>query len=163
MAITFNADEIYSMAEQIERNGVDFYNTAADNTADPDAAKMLRELAAMEAEHEQTFRQMKAELAAHERATSAYDPAGEGGLYLHAMVEGKIFDFSVKPAETLTGAESIEQILDTAIGLEKDSILFYVTMKGMVPTSAGKGRLDEIIDQEVGHIATLSRKRPAKA
>ena len=161
MAITFNADEIYSMAEQIERNGAAFYDKAADNSADEETARMLRELAAMELEHEQAFTQMKAELAAHERATSTYDPDGEAGLYLHAMVEGKIFDFTVKPADKLTGSEGLREVLTTAIGLEKDSILFYVTMKGMVPESSGKGRIDDIIDQEVSHIATLSRKLQA--
>jgi rubrerythrin len=161
MAITFNADEVYTMAEQIERNGAEFYRKAAENTPDADAGKMLLELAEMEVDHERTFSQMKAELAGHERATSTYDPAGEGGLYLHAMVEGKIFDFTVKPADKLTGAESLGDILNTAIGLEKDSILFYVTMKGMVLVDHGKGRLDEIIDQEVGHIVTLSNKLQA--
>ncbi|HUS90252.1 MAG TPA: ferritin family protein [Phycisphaerae bacterium] len=161
MAITFNIDEIYTMAQQIERNGADFYNKAAENSADAEAARMLRELAAMEVDHEKTFTQMKAELARHERATSGYDPAGEGALYLHAMVEGKIFDFTVKPADALTGAESLPDLLQTAIGLEKDSILFYVTMKGMVPSGGGKGRIDEIIDQEVSHIATLSNKLQA--
>jgi rubrerythrin len=36
MAFTYNADEIFEMALQIERNGVDFYCRAAGKTDDPD-------------------------------------------------------------------------------------------------------------------------------
>jgi len=158
MAILFNAEEIYSMAVQIERNGAEFYRKAAKGTGGKPAAKMLLELAAMEDDHERTFTQMKNALTDRERTGETFDPAGEGDLYLQAMVEGKIFDFSVKPADALTGAESLASILRTAIGLEKDSILFYVTMKGMVPQDRGKERIDDIIRQELGHIGLLSKK-----
>ena len=33
--ITFNPDEIFEMAEQIERNGAKFYRKAAERTAGP--------------------------------------------------------------------------------------------------------------------------------
>ncbi len=161
MAITFNADEIYAMAEQIERNGAGFYRKAAEGTPDEGAKEMLLGLAAMEDEHEQTFAQMKADLARHDRAEATFDPMGEGALYLQAMVEGKIFDLTVKPADQLSGAESLPDILTTAIGLEKDSILFYITMKGMVPGDGGKARIDDIIQQEVGHVVLLSKQLAA--
>ena len=158
MAILFNADEIYAMAVQIERNGAEFYRKAAQGAGGKPAAKMLLELADMEDDHERTFTQMKDQLAESERTGQTFDPAGEGDLYLRAMVEGKIFDFTVKPADSLTGAEPLQSILQTAIGLEKDSVLFYVTMKGMVSTDSGKQRIDDIIRQELGHIGLLSKK-----
>lgn len=161
MAITFSADEIYTMAEQIERNGAAFYRKAARGASGRQAADVLLDLARMEDDHERTFRQMKADLAGHERAEATFDPIGEGALYLHAMVEGKIFDFTVKPADRLSGAEGLADILHAAIGLEKDSILFYVTMKGMVPKGSGQDRIEDIIQQEVGHVATLSEKLTA--
>ncbi len=159
MPVTFQPNEIYTMAVQIERNGSEFYRKAAENATDASLRQTLLDLAAMEDDHEQTFQQMKDRLPGPGTATA--DPMGEGGLYLQAMVEGKIFDLSVKPAEGLTGAETTEDILDRAIGLEKDSILFYVTMKGMVPVNGGKEKIDAIIDQEVGHIATLTKKLQA--
>ena len=44
MSITFNADEIFEMAEQIERNGATFYREAAGNTLDADVKEMLLSL-----------------------------------------------------------------------------------------------------------------------
>jgi rubrerythrin len=80
MAITFNAEEIYTMAEQIERNGADFYRKAAEGASDEEIAQMLLDLAAMEDEHERTFSQMKAALADDERVATAFDPENEGAL-----------------------------------------------------------------------------------
>ena len=48
--------------------------------------------------------------------------------------------------------------LEIAIGLEKDSIVFYQSMKSAVPKDLGQQRIDDIIDQEIGHILTLTKQ-----
>ena len=48
-----------------------------------------------------------------------------------------------------------EEVLNIAIGLEKDSIVFYESMKNVVPDAAGKNKLNAIIKQEIGHIVEL--------
>ncbi len=48
MAITFNADEIYNIAEQIERNGQKFYSDSARRVKEPPAKQVLQNLADME-------------------------------------------------------------------------------------------------------------------
>ena len=156
--ITFNADEVFEMAEQIERNGAGFYRKAAGLGHGKPAAELLLNLAKDEDEHERTFTRMRSQLTAAARAETNFDPEGEGALYLHAMVQGRIFNFKAVPADKLTGAESLQDILRIAIELEKDSILFYYTLRKMVPEEAGKARIHDIIDQEVGHIATLSKR-----
>lgn len=161
--ITFNADEVYEMAEQIERNGAGFYRKAAEASASEDVAKVLRDLAAMEDDHEKTFASMRAELSGPEKAATQFDPDNEGALYLHAMVQGKVFDLKSQPADALTGSESLEQIFRTAIGLEKDSIVFYLTMMKMMASGTGGERIEDIIAQEMGHIATLSKQLAALA
>ena len=62
MSITFNAFEIFEMAEQIERNGTKFYHKAAENIADQTVSQMLFDLADMELEHEKTFAHMRMQL-----------------------------------------------------------------------------------------------------
>lgn len=151
--ITFNADEIYEMAEQIERNGAKFYRKAAEG-ADGDARELMLRLAAMEDDHEKTFATMRAELAGAEKRPITADPDDEGALYLQALADGKVFGGD--PSEALTGEESMKDILTTAIGLEKDSIVFYQVMKDVVPPAAGRDRLDAIIRQEIGHIVDLT-------
>ncbi len=156
--INFNADEIFEMAEQIERNGAKFYRKAAESIADDDRDLLLR-LAAMEDEHERTFAAMRSELSEDEKTPLTFDPDNEAALYLRAMADGKVFKSD--PSESLSGNESIQDILKTAIGLEKDSIVFYTSMKELVPKTSGKEKVDAIIKEEIGHIVELTRELTA--
>ncbi len=157
MSITFNADEILQMAERIERNGARFYHLAAENASGP-ARQALLDLAKMEEDHERTFAQMRSELSPAERRATVFDPTGEAGLYLHAMADGYVFDIRKDPAELLRGGEPLEEILATAIELEKDSIVFYVQMRELVPQRLGRERIEAIIKEELGHIAQLNKR-----
>jgi rubrerythrin len=51
------------------------------------------------------------------------------------------------------------EILKSAIEAEKDSIVFYLGMKEGVPEKLGKGRLEAIIKEEMGHIRVLSKEQ----
>jgi len=44
---------------------------------------------------------------------------------------------------------------------EKDSIVFYLGMKDMVPAKLGKNRLDDIIKEEMEHIKIIGKKLSA--
>lgn len=158
MSIPFSADEIFEMAEQIERNGAKFYRRAAQGVTDSRARQLLRDLAAMEAEHEKVFAAMRADLSKREREPTVPDPYGEAVLYLRGMADGQLFDVKADPAESLTGRETMEDILTTAIRLEKDSIVFYLGMKEIVPERLGRHRIDAIIKEEMGHIAVLGKE-----
>jgi len=45
MSITFNADEIFEIAEEIERNGAKFYRDAAQNAKNASIKELLLDLA----------------------------------------------------------------------------------------------------------------------
>lgn len=153
MSYDFNADDVFEMAEQIERNGSKFYRGAAERDfLKPDEKEMLLELARMEDQHEKVFQSMRAELSADEKAPTVFDPTGEAALYLRALADIRVF------FEKAIDTSSLEAILKNAIEAEKDSIVFYLGMKSSVPESMGKDRLDEIIKEEMGHIRLLSQK-----
>jgi len=160
MSIRFNADEIFEMAEQIERNGAKFYRRAAEGAKAPKSRQLLLDLAAMEDDHERIFAAMRADMLKEGQMATvdpAFDPEGLAALYLRAMADGHVFNMRVDPSERLTGKETMEYILQTAIGLEKDSIVFYLGMKEMVPERLGKGKVDDIIKEEMSHITLLSK------
>jgi rubrerythrin len=159
MAITFNADEALKMAVRIEQNGAAFYRKAAEFKKDDGSSDFLIELAEMEDEHEKTFESMRAELADEEKGGNAYDPYDEAALYLGAMADSHGGEGDPGAAEKLTGDEGLDEILNIAIGLEKESILFYTGLKDMVPEHLGKEKLDDIIGEERGHVAILAKKR----
>jgi rubrerythrin len=156
MSIPLNADEVFEMAEQIERNGDRFYRRAAQGTDDSRLRGKLLDLAAMENEHEKVLAAMRADLSPQETEPTVPEPWGEAVLYLRGIADGHVFDVKQDPVEWLTGKETKEEILRAAIGHEKDSIVFYLGMKEMVPEALGKDRIDAIIREEMSHIAVLS-------
>jgi len=157
MSVPFSADEIFEMAEQIERNGSRFYRRASQGFAEPRARELLLDLAIAEDEHEKVFAAMRADLSPQEREPTVPDPWGEAVLYLRGMADSQLFDVKADPSERLTGKETLEEILRTAIGLERDSIVFYLGIKEIVPERLGKQRVDAIIREEMGHVAALGK------
>jgi len=156
---SFSADEVFAMAEQIERNGAKFYRTAAEQASEDRARKRLRELADWEHQHEQLFARMRSELSGAAGQPSTFDPDDEAAMYLRAFVDGKVFDVNADPSARLTGKESPTEVLDTALGLEKDSIVFYLGIRGLVPASMGTERIDRIIKEEMSHVRLLSDEK----
>lgn len=152
MSYDFSADDIFEMAEQLERNGAEFYRTAAEGVKDPVAKELLLGLAAMEVEHEKIFALLRSELSEQEKTATVFDPEGEATLYLRALAETRVF------FEKEIDISSMQEILKSAITAEKDAIVFYLGMKNMVPDKLGKDRLNGIIEEEMGHIKILSKE-----
>jgi rubrerythrin len=161
MSVAFNADEVFEMAEEIERNGAKFYREAASNTSDPQVKEMFLGMAAMEDAHLKTFEEMRTSLGEREKEATVFDPYNEASLYLQAMADSKGFEGMKSPTVKLTGRESVPELLDIAIGAEKNSVLYYVGLKDMVPAEAGRDKVEAIIREEVRHIADLRRRLTA--
>jgi len=157
MALDFNADEIFQIAEQIEQNGASFYRGAARLDFEEGTKKRLLELAEMEDAHEKTFASMRQQLSGQEVASTVFDPHGEVANYLKAMADGYVFERNATPEDLLPG-KSIEEVLKAAIDLEKDSIVFYVGIKESVPEKSGMDKIDNIIKEEMSHVTLLSNE-----
>ena len=161
MSITFNADEIFEMAEEIERKGAEFYRKAAKHASDKKIGQMLLDMAVMEDGHLRTFQEMRQELGPKEKAQAIFDPENQSVLYLQAMADARGYEGKVSPTESLTGEESIEEIFKAAIDAEKNSVVFYVGLKDLVTSGAGKDKVEAIIKEEMGHLASLNKQLAA--
>ena len=155
MAIAFSVDEIFEMAEQIERNGAKFYREAARRASDEALQKIFIDLAAMEDGHLKIFQEMRKRLGVAEKEPMTFDPDNEGVLFLQAMADSHGTEGKKGHTGKLTGNESMREIFEIAVAAEKDSIIFYTAIKGLVDTKDSKGHVEAIIDEELGHLAVL--------
>ncbi|HEX41727.1 MAG TPA: rubrerythrin [Phycisphaerales bacterium] len=155
MAIPFNADEVFEMAEAIERNGAKFYRGAASRF--PAVADVFGKLAAMEDEHERTFAKMRAQLKGQEAEPLVFDPDGEAQMYLRVMADGHVFDMNSDPAEKLGSLQTAEDAIRAGLAAERDSIAFYTGLKECVSQRAGQDKVTAIIREEFRHIVTLNQ------
>jgi rubrerythrin len=162
MAERFNADEVFEIAEQIERNGAKFYRRASEVVADAKARDLLAMLADMELRHEKTFQTMREEMWRENPDWLGdflnLDAANEAAQYLQAVANGRIFDLNGDAASLVADDSSLADVLKTAIGLEKDTIVFYLGIKEAVPDTLGKEKMDAIIFEEMSHVRILSNE-----
>ena len=156
--IKYSADDIFQMAVRSEHNAAAYYRKAAELHADRFETGFLLKLAEMEDEHERTFESMRAELTTREKMPTALDPYDQNTLYLNAMSDMHGGEGSPSLADRLTGEETIVEVLTTARELEKESILFYVGLRHLVPEDLGVRRIEEIIDQEKRHLVQLTQE-----
>lgn len=150
MSYDFNADDVFEIAEQLERNGANFYRKAAESTSDSAGKTLLLKLADMEDEHEKSFKELRAGLGEKEKASLVFDPNDEAVLYLRAIADTRVF-FEKKIDNT-----SLKEIYKSAVEAEKDSIVFYLGIKDAVPAKLGKDKIEAIIKEEMKHIRMLS-------
>ncbi len=161
MAITFNANEIFEMAEQIERNGARFYRDAAAQISDARNKEFLESLGEMEDTHLAIFSAMRTEVVKDPSEMVTYDPDDQGAQYLQAMATAYGTEGRITVEQPLTGKETLEEIIQIALNAEKNSVCFYIGLKKLVPSEAGQAQVSHIIKEEMGHIAVLQTKLTA--
>ncbi len=161
MTVTFNAIEVFEIAEQIERNGTNFYIRAAELFDDSNTCQLFLRLAELEKEHELTFARMKQQLSEQSRQASTSesddllpDPRVMAGL--------AVFGIRSDPAEELRGRQEKTDIIRRAVEKEKDSIVFYHGLKEFVAAGADKDKIDDIIREEMRHIVVLAQSLKQK-
>jgi len=155
MDITFNAFEVFEIAEQIEHNGKKFYRKAAELFNEAPVRKMFLELVNWEARHQEVFRDMRKKLYEQKGKVSDFRP--EGILSAPRVMAGlAVFGIKPDPSDELTGKETVEDVLERAVEKEKDSIVYYTGLKDFVPGQAGKDKIDDIIKEELRHIRILN-------
>mgnify|MGYP003573592590 CR=1 FL=1 len=158
MSITFSADEIFEMAEDVERQAALFYREAAEKSQDKQIREFLLDMAAMEEGHDTIFADMRKTLSSQAKQPLTFDPDNQAGQYLLAMAEAHGTEGKVSENFKLTGNESITEIINIGVNAERNSVCFYTGLKELVPSAAGKEQVDEIIKEELSHVTILLNK-----
>jgi rubrerythrin len=156
VAIAFSADEVFEMGMAIEQNGEAFYRKAAGLARDARIKAVFTDLMKQEHLHYETFKMLRDKLPPKATLPILADPESEEYLYLDALVKSRLFN-NVHEAETLAGKVQGEvEALRAALTFEKDTILFFLTMKNMTDERLGRGEIDRLIGEEHKHVVRIS-------
>jgi rubrerythrin len=153
----FNTFEVLQIAEKIERNGVVFYHKAAELFESAKLRGMFHKLAEWEGRHEKFFREMRKEYARQINEIGSFNPA----TYVWTnpqMIEG-LAASAIRPESVyaLSGKETAKEILEKALEIEKDTVVFYKELKAKVRDLSGVYKIGDIIKEEKRHIMVLNR------
>ncbi len=150
---TFSLSEVLQMAEEIERNGVRFYNSAAEKVKDQHTKAVMKALAEKELEHEKTFRQMR-ESFCGENEQHVLDPDREVAMHIQLMADTHVFNLTRESADSLAEVQTPVSVLKLAMGFEKDTIVFFQALKEAVKPD-NKPKVEMMIKEERDHIRIL--------
>lgn len=149
----FAAAEALEIAMQIEQNGEAFYAAVAAKAADPIVKKLFEELAAQEQKHYAVFEKMAGTVSgAASPSAPEYD---EYQVYLQAALDHALFAGPDKALALAEHARDRQTALRTAIGFEKDTLLFFYDLREMMSETERKA-VDGIIREEKVHLRRLA-------
>lgn len=147
----FAVNEILEMAVKVEENGEKFYKFLSENSKEPEKREFFNYMALQERDHAKTFKEIGTTLQVEE---VDYIDVDEVDAYLKSYVDGKIFPTVEEMLEKVKGKDIID-VIDYAIGLEKDSIIFYYQIMEVIKSENAKKLVKAIIEQEKQHVLKL--------
>ena len=149
----FSVGEIIDIAIQIEENGESFYRKALENTLDPAFKELLQWLADEELRHRECFLKMRASMRAASEDRLTEQVSG-------ALLQSAVGDhaFSLEEAD-FSSIRNESDLIETAMGFERDSIMFYEMIQSLVTDPVILGHADRIIEEEEKHTELLQNRQ----
>jgi rubrerythrin len=145
----YSIREIIEQAIQTEKLGYSFYSKMAERYEENEIMKGLFEtLAGQELKHEKVFSALK-----EKTGDELLENWEEASKYLRAIVESEYFLGKGKSLTSLEHLKSEMDIINYAIGFEKETLLYYHSLRDIVND---KETIDKLIREEKSHIVWLS-------
>ena len=151
----FTIADIRDIAIQIEQNGEKAYRQASEQVTDPEIAEIFSWMADEEKRHAQWFASIESdkELTGEQQAL---EEMGRG--LLKEMIADQTFSMERKE---LLGAKTFLETLVQSKSFEKDTILFYQFLKGVLDDDEACRQIDLIIAEEQNHFDRLTEMEEA--
>jgi len=151
MGVFFSGRELIEIAIGIEKNGATFYDSLAGSTKNLEAKGTYKYLADQEKEHAGVFQRMLGSVGEYKPPETYTE---EYNLYLKALIDSLVFTDDKVTLEMARKVKSDAEAIQVAMGAEKDSILFYIEVRGVVRRSERRV-VSEIIEAERSHLRQL--------
>ena len=145
----FTIADIKDIAIQIEKNGEKSYREAARKASAPEIAEIFNWMADEEKRHAQWFETIHSDA---ELTEEQQEIEKMGRKLLQEMVEGQTFSLE---QDELAKATSFQEMISSSMGFEKDTILFYEFLKGLISDESAVQQLEVIIAEEQNHFDRL--------
>jgi rubrerythrin len=150
MSYLLDVKEILEFAVYIEEQGYEFYVGAMKKFGEPRATELFQYLADEEFKHEEFFKKLLAESGGVKGESR--DP--EYQAYMREFCKAHSLADRTLTTARLAQASSLEEVLEMAMGFEKDSIIFFSELKEIY-SKGNFAAVDKIIHEEMGHLRKI--------
>lgn len=154
------ARDIVRIALEVEQTGMESYRVMKSATSDPELAKLLDYLANDEGDHVGIFSQMFREVEMNPETMP--DPSPEDQAYIDVIMKSVVFEGPQAGIRRARAATTPIEVLSLALQFERDAMLFWLKLFGLVQEK-DRVLVQRMIQQEEEHVreiqAMLSARR----
>ena len=151
----FNEIEAAKIAQNMERNGLAFYQKAAAKAQDQATADVFNQLAEDEKEHLAHFEELEETLQSERRTGAGYTDDADLGAYIDRLLKTQVFGDESDVARLAEQCESDYESLGVGMRAERDAITFYQEMLDFVDSKTAKEAFQHILQEERKHLQLL--------
>ena len=152
MCEKIDAVEVFRIGEKVERDGALFYQRAAQLFDEGDVKAEFIKLADWELGHERQFALMRERL-----GREGYEVKSTGGSEYRVLAGLNVFAIGADPAARLHAGITTEEVVKTAVCIERDTIVYYEGLKNFAMGDIVRDNLNVIISEEKQHVEILER------
>jgi rubrerythrin len=152
----FTMDDLFDIATKIEKNGESVYTNATEKIKDQDLKSMLKWMANEEASHARWFSDKKNSIRLEIEETRLKKMVPQ--VFQEMMGEKTLGLEEIDFSEIKT----VSHLLDTFIGFENDTIMFYELLETFISEEKTLDGLKNIILEEKSHIQKLESMKASK-
>lgn len=153
--VHFTGKEVLDMAVRIEENGMKFYADASKAAKSHQLKDLFHALSEEEGTHIKMFLELKKILVGDD-PSAGFDPYLEDAQqYLKSMADTEVFTNPEAGKEAARSLKDEKEAISMAIGMEKDSLLFYYELERMIRERDRKV-IESLIEQEKDHVRKLT-------
>jgi rubrerythrin len=156
MPYNFNVAEVFDVAIKIEENGKRFYEQSLNVIKDAGVRKLFQDLASQEMEHKAKFEELKSKFSKDDTAPTVWDPENEIDQYLKMLADQHVFVSSESLDIQMKTIKDVKDALKMAMGFEKDSVIFFLTMQEAVSGKREEELVSVLVKEEQQHLRLLA-------
>jgi rubrerythrin len=154
MSARLTARDVIRTALEIEQSGMQAYLDMKERTADRDLAKLLEYLAREEESHVSLFTRIFKDVELN--PASMPDPTEEDSAYLEVVLRSMVFEGPKSGLVRAREAGTPIEMLKFALQFERDAMLFWMKIHGMV-REQDRPLVHRLIKQEEEHVREIDR------
>jgi rubrerythrin len=152
MGLLLTAEELFQIAIQLESYGQSYYLELADQITDPKLSELFDSLAGEEEQHYKQFTDYYKQATQKDWQISKVDE--ETVDYIEALLGVRMFPPDKDVSMQAAAVHSTRDVLNTALAMEKDALLFYRELVEMISSELCPA-VRMIINEERNHITRL--------
>lgn len=150
MSYLLDVKEILEFAVYIEERGYEFYVEAMKKFPEPRATELFQYLADEEFKHEKVFKMLMDQ----DGDIRKGERDAEYQAYMREFVKAHQLGDKEAIHAKLSRLSTLEDILDLAMGFEKDSIVFFSELKDLY-AKGHSAAIEKVIREEMGHLRKI--------